>query len=120
MTTDRDIARVTVPTLQRLVARGQVWTRVAAEYGVTNPQPPWKSSLDGMCDALDDEGSVLPPLTRRDDEDLLSKEVYGMLPYPESQLVALAHSMVGRGLIDEDALARRLDEVRYRLVASEG
>jgi hypothetical protein len=43
-----------------------------------------------------------------------------MLPYPESQLVALAHSMVGRGLIDEDALARRLDEVRSRLAASEG
>src|SRR5688500_1196891 len=31
MTIDHDIMTVTVPTLQRLVARGQVWTRVAEE-----------------------------------------------------------------------------------------
>ena len=120
MTTDPDITTVTVPTLHTLVTRGQVWQRVAAEYGVTDPQPPWKSSLDGMCDALDDEGSTLPPLTRRDDEDLLSRTVYGALPFPESQLVALSHSMVGRGVIEEDALARRLDEVRARLSAADG
>lgn len=123
MTTDpalaaRDITAVTVPTLERLVARGQVWTRVAQEYRVGNPLPPWKSSLDGMCDALDDEACTLPPLTRRDDEDLLAHDVYGALPFPESQLVALAHSLIGRGVIDEDALAARLDAVRARLEAA--
>jgi hypothetical protein len=119
MTIDHDITTVTVPTLQRLVARGQVWTRVAEEYCVSNPVPPWKSSLDGMCDALDHEGSSLPTLTRRNDEDVLSRDVYGTLPFPESQLVALAHSLIGRGVIDEGTLAARLDAVRVRLQAGE-
>jgi hypothetical protein len=68
-----------------------------------------------MCDALDEEGSTLPPLTRRTDEDLLSHQVYGTLPFPESQLVALAHSLIGRGVIDEETLAARLETVRARL-----
>ncbi len=113
--TDHDITTVTVPSLEQLVARAQVWTVVAQEYGVCSPLPPWKSSLDGMCDALDDEGSTLPPLTRRTDEDLLVRHVYGTLPFPESQLVALAHSLIGRGVIDEDTLAARLETVRARL-----
>ena len=119
MTTDHDITTMTVPTLQRLVARGQVWTRLAEEYCVSNPIPPWKSSLDRMCEALDNEGSTLPPLTRRHDEDLLSRDVYSTLPFPESQLVALAHSLIGRGVIDEDTLATRLDAVCARLQASD-
>jgi hypothetical protein len=119
MTTEYEITTVTVPTLQRLAARGQVWPRLAEEYGVSNPLPPWKSSLEGMCDALDQEGSTLPPLTRRNDEDVLSREVYGTLPFPESQLVALAHSLIGRGVIDENALATRLEAVRVRLQAGE-
>lgn len=119
MTTEHDITTMTVPTLQRLAARGQVWTRLAEEYCVSNPIPPWKSSLDGMCDALDKEGLTLPPLTRRNDEDLLSRDVYRSLPFPESQLVALAHSLIGRGVIDEDTLATRLKVVHARLKASD-
>ena len=115
MSTDQNITAVTVPSLQQIVSRGQVWARMAAEYGVAHPLPPWKSSLEGMCDALDDEGATLPPLTRRGDEDALARDVYGTLPFPESQLVALAHSLIGRGVIDEHALATRMDEVRARL-----
>ena len=113
----QDITTVAVPALQQLVGRGQVWARMAAQYGVGSPVPPWKSSLDGMCDALDDECATLPPQTRRDDEDLLSNAVYAALPFPESQLVALAHSLVGRGVIDEHALATRMAAVRARLEA---
>lgn len=119
MPTDHDIASVRVQTLEQIVARGQVWPRIAAEYCVTNPVPPWKTSLDGVCDALDHEGTTLPLLTRRDDEDRLSREVYRSLPYPENQLVALAHSLVARNIIDEAALADRLDAVRARLNAGE-
>jgi hypothetical protein len=115
MSTGQDVIMVTVPTLERIAERGQVWPRMAQQYGVTNPVPPWKSSLDGMCDALDEEATALPPLTRRNDEDRLSQEVYPILPFPESQLVALAHSFVARGLIDEDALASRMEAVRTRL-----
>ena len=95
-----------------------MWPRVSQKHGVTNPVPPWKSSLDGMCDALDRNGEALPLLERRSDEDLLSKAAYSALPYPESQLVALAHSLLARGVIDEDALARRMEAVRARLQAA--
>jgi hypothetical protein len=115
MPANHDVTGVRVPALERIVARGHVWPRMAERYGVTNPVPPWKSSLDGMCDALDRDGTVLPLLTRRDDEDRLSRDVYSALPFPENQLVALAHSLIARNVIDEAALADRMQAVRARL-----
>jgi hypothetical protein len=115
MATTPDVTTVRVKTLEQLVERGQVWGRMAEKYGVTNPIPPWKSSLDGICDALDECASVLPPLTRREEEDRLSEHQYAELPFPESQLVSLAHSLVVRGVIDEAALVSRMAAVRARL-----
>jgi hypothetical protein len=43
--------------------------------------------------------------------------VYADLPYPENQLVSLAHSLVARGIIDEAELRRRLASIRERLEA---
>ena len=63
---------------------------MAAKYGVENPVPPWKTSLDGLCDALDRAACDADAPTfqdRRDEEDTLSATVYPDLPYPESQLV---------------------------------
>jgi hypothetical protein len=119
MTSDHDIASIRVRTLEHIVEHEQIWERMAAQYGVTNAVPPWKSSLDAMCDALDKEGAALPLLTRRDDEDRITREVYTSLPYPENQLIALAHSLVTRDVIDETELANRLDAVRARLDAGE-
>jgi hypothetical protein len=93
---------------------------MAAKWGVENPVPPWKTSLDGICDALDHAACTtnIPNLKdRRDEEDALSATVYAGLPYPESQLVSLAHSLVSRGVIDETELAQRLDTIRARLEA---
>jgi hypothetical protein len=104
-----------IPALERIAARGAVWARVAAKHGVTNPTPPWKSSLEGMCDALDRNGEALPRLERRRQEDHLLQAVYPDLPAPESQLTALAHSLVAGGMIDEEALVRRMEAVRARL-----
>jgi len=115
MATTPDVTTVRVKSLEQLVERGQVWGRMAEKYGVTNPVPPWKSSLDAMCDALDGCATVLPPLTRRDEEDRLSEHQYTKLPFPESQLVSLAHSLIVRGVIDEVALASRMAAVRARL-----
>jgi hypothetical protein len=106
-----------IPTLDRIATSGQVWARVAAKWGVNNPVPPWKSSLDGMCDALDATGQALPLLERRGDEDRLSQTAYSELPAPENQLVALAHSLVARGVIRVDELANRMEAVRARLEA---
>jgi len=112
---------VTVDTLEQIARRNQTWSVMADKYGVENPVPPWKTSLDGMCDAIDrscagdDMGFTFKD--RRDEEDALSVTRYADLPYPENQLVALAHSLVTRGVIDEAELRRRLDAVRARLEA---
>ena len=108
-----------IAPLAKIVERDQVWRRMAAKYGVDNPVPPWKTSLDGICDALDQSscGAGIPSVDRRNEEDALSATVYSGLPYPENRLVALAHSLVRRGLIDEAELAERLTAVRARLEA---
>jgi hypothetical protein len=110
----------TIRPLAEIVERKQVWSRMAAKYGVDNPVPPWQTSLDGICDALDQSDCGSKTLTfvdRRSEEDELSVTVYSDLPYPENRLVALAHSLVARGVIDEAELEERLAAVRARLEA---
>jgi Nitrile hydratase beta subunit, N-terminal len=106
-----------IAPLAKIIERNQVWGRMAAKYGVENPVPPWKTSLDGMCDALDQSscGASLHSVDLRNEEDELSATVYSGLPYPENRLVALAHSLVRHGLIDETELEQRLAAVRARL-----
>ncbi|KZS58557.1 thiocyanate hydrolase [Mycobacterium kansasii] len=114
------IEQRTIAPLQQIVERNQVWSRMAEKYGVTNPVPPWKTSLDGLCDALDRAAcsADIPDFKqRRDEEDILSASRYSSLPYPENQLVSLAHSLVARGVIDEAELAQRLSDIRKRLEA---
>jgi hypothetical protein len=114
------IDRIQIAPLDQIVERHQVWSRMAAKYGVENPMPPWKSSLDGTCDALDQGGcgpEILSMPDRRREEDQLSVTAYSDLPYPENQLVSLAHSLVVRGVIDETELQERLTAIRARLEA---
>jgi hypothetical protein len=121
MSTSKDLHSIegsTIAPLAKIVERNQVWSRMAAKYGVDNPVPPWKTSLDGICDALDQSAcgpATLSFVDRRNEEDALSATVYSNLPYPESRLVALAHSLVARGIIDEAELEERLAAVRARL-----
>jgi len=117
---DVPVHQIRIPVLDDIAERDQSWPRMAAKYGVQNPVPPWKTSLDGLCDALDHascSGEVPDVTQRRDEEDALSATVYADLPYPESQLMALAHSLLARGVIDETALRERLASVRARLEA---
>lgn len=111
---------VGIEALKHIVQRNQTWPRMAAKWGVENPVPPWKTSLDGLCDALDHAScdADVPNLKeRRDEEDTLSATVYSSLPYPENQLVSLAHSLVARGIVDEAELKQRLASIRERLEA---
>lgn len=117
-----DVEAVRVEVLRQIVDRNQTWPVMAAKYGVENPLPPWKTSLDGMCDALDrscaeDDALDFTFKQRRDEEDALSASAYASLPYPENQLVALAHSLVARGVITETELQHRLATIRARLEA---
>jgi hypothetical protein len=112
------VEQTSIAPLAKIVERNQVWSQVAAKYGVINPVPPWKTSLDGMCDALDQSGcgpELLNLVDRRNEEDALSATVYSNLPYPENRLAALAHSLLVRGVIDEAELEERLGAVRARL-----
>ena len=114
------IENVNIAALEEIVERNQVWPRMAAKYDVENPVPPWKTSLDGLCDALDHAacGANIPNFKeRRDEEDALSATVYAGLPYPENQLVSLAHSLMACGIIDETELKQRLTSIRKRLEA---
>jgi hypothetical protein len=109
-----------IAPLAKIVERNQVWGRMTGKYGVENPVPPWKTSLDGMCDALGQsrcDSVAFDALELRNQEDELSATVYADLPYPENRLVALAHSLLVRGLIDETELEQRLAAVRARLEA---
>ena len=110
--------------LRQIVNRGQVWETMAAKYGVENPVPPWKTSLDGLCDALDHAAcdttadTAAPSFKeRRDEEDALSATRYADIPYPESQLLSLAQSLMVRGLITESELQHKLSVIRERLEA---
>jgi Nitrile hydratase beta subunit len=112
------VAGQAIEPLAKIVERNQVWRRMAAKYGVDNPVPPWRTSLDGICDALDQSAcgsQVLNSVERRDEEDALSSTAYSTLSYPENRLVALAHSLVSRGVIDESELEERMAAVRARL-----
>ena len=114
------IGSIDSETLKQFVDGDQVWPKMAAKYGVENPVPPWKTSLDGLCDALDhaSRDTVAPNFKeRRDEEDTLSATRYSELPYPESQLLSLAHSLMARGIITDSELRQRLSAVRARLEA---
>lgn len=124
---DQLVDTTPIPLLQEIQAHGRVWTDLAAQYGVTNPDPPWKITLEATCDLLAGDSCVkpydqvasgscaLPSLERRAEEDELSETIYEDVPFPERQLLALVHSMIKRGLVDEGELARRMEVVGKRL-----
>jgi hypothetical protein len=94
----------------------KAWDVLAPRYGVTNPDPPWKTSLIAMCECLSVSGA-LPTLERRSAEDELADALYGEVPAPERQLLALVHTMLRRELMTEGDLASRMRVVRSRLEA---
>jgi hypothetical protein len=111
---DMDCSRIAL--LEAIRSQGKTWDLLAPRYGVTNPNPPWKTSLVAMCDCLGDS-CALPSLDRRRAEDELAQDVYSDVPDPERQLLALAHTMLNRGLVAEGELASRMRTVRLRLEA---
>lgn len=105
-----------IALLQSIRSEGKAWDVIAPRYGVTNPEPPWKTSLIAMCECLSVSGA-LPTLDRRRAEDELAEAVYSEVHAPERQLLALVHTMLSRGLVVEGDLATRMRTVRSRLEA---
>lgn len=116
-----------IPVLEDVREHGRVWVDLAAQYGVTNPDPPWKIDLEATCDMLASDSCVklhdevepgacaLPALERRAEEDDLSESIYEGVPFPERQLLSLAHSMLKRGLFTEAELAEQMRKVGEKL-----
>jgi len=111
-TSDVELGRIAL--LEDLRNAEKTWEVLAPRYGVTNPNPPWKTSLTAMCECLSASGA-LPALDRRRAEDELADSVYREVPPPERQLLALVHVMLSRGLVSETDLASRMRAVRSRL-----
>jgi hypothetical protein len=109
-----DLAPISL--LEAIRNENKTWEKLAPRYGVTNPDPPWKVSLYATCECLA-AGAALPALERRRAEDQLGETVYRNIPAPEQQLLALAHIMLGRGLLSKEDLATRMNIVRSRLEA---
>jgi hypothetical protein len=116
MSANLHASRDRIGLLELMRNQDKTWEALAPRYGVTNPNPPWKTSLIAMCDCLADSGA-LPALDRRNAEDELAETLYGDVPSPERQLLALVHTMVKRGLVAETDLASRMSLVRARLEA---
>jgi hypothetical protein len=103
-----------IPLLDAIQDEGRPWQELAPRYGVANPDPPWKVSLYAIFECLS-AGGALPSLERRHIEDRLGETIYGRTPDPERQLLALADTLLRRGILREEDLARRMDAVRGRL-----
>ena len=103
-----------IPLLDAIQDEGRPWQELAPRYGVANPDPPWKVSLYAIFECLS-AGGALPSLDRRHIEDRLGETLYGRTPDPERQLLALADTLLRRGILSEEDLARRMDAVRGRL-----
>jgi hypothetical protein len=106
-----------IPLLETIRNEDKTWDKLAPRYGVTDPDPPWKVSLYATFECLS-AGEALPSLERRYAEDRLGETVYSGTPAPEQQLLALAHTLLSRGLLSEEDLVRRMNAVRSRLKAS--
>ena len=111
----RNLDNSPIDLLEQIRREGRCWEDLAPKWGVDNPEPPWKIWLEATCEVLADRNCALPALERRWEEDDLSEELYKDVPFPERQLLALAHSMIRRGLIDEKELAARAKTVEKRL-----
>ncbi len=51
-----DLNRISL--LEAIRSEDKAWEALAPRYGVTNPNPPWKSSLTAMCDCLAVSGAL--------------------------------------------------------------
>jgi hypothetical protein len=117
-----------ISILEELKAKGRSWKDLSAQYGVENPEPPWKVTLETTCDLLagdscyrdhneiDANDYSLAALDRRNEEDELSASLYKDVPYPENQLLSLAHSMIQRGHFDENELKSCMASIKERLL----
>jgi hypothetical protein len=130
---ERELDNSPIDLLEKIKHQGRVWEELSEEYGVDNPDPPWRINLESTCDALaggywtpfnvclpkDEREPVsdekVDAIERRWEEDQLVDQHYADVPFPERQLLALAHTLIRRGVVNEDELAAHMEKVSKRL-----
>jgi hypothetical protein len=74
---------------------------------------PWESRMQATCECLSWRGT-LDNLERRQVEDELGETVYAEFPVRSRSVIATAHTLLERGVFDEDELRSRMDAIRER------
>ena len=134
----RELDTSPIDLLEKIKHEGRVWEELSEEYGVDNPDPPWRISLESTCDNLANgyyspfnickpvdereelSNDKIDAVERRWEEDQLVSELYADVPFPERQLLALAHTMIRRGILTEEELAKHMKSVSSRLNMEDG
>jgi hypothetical protein len=134
----RELDTSPIDLLEKIKQEGRVWEELSEEYGVDNPDPPWRINLESTCDNLangymspfnickpvderEEPGDgKIDAVERRWEEDQLVNELYADVPFPERTLLALAHSMIRRGILSEEELAIQMKKVSDRLNMEDG
>ena len=134
----RELDTSPIDLLEKIKQEGRVWEELSEEYGVDNPDPPWRINLESTCDQLangywspfnicrpveeqeEPNDNKIDAIERRWEEDQLVSELYADVPFPERTLLALAHTMIRRGILSEEELAVQMKRVSDRLNMEDG
>lgn len=77
---------------------------------------PWESSMQATCECLSWRGS-LDNVERRHAEDELGETLYSAFPPHTRSALVVAHSLMDRGVISQDELQSKMQQVRARMEA---
>ena len=86
----------------------------AALPALEHTPDPWESSMQATCECLSWRGT-LDNLERRHAEDRLGTSLYRDFPVRSRPAVAVAHSLMDKGVISESELQAKMSQVRSRL-----
>jgi hypothetical protein len=75
---------------------------------------PWENSVQATCECLSWRGT-LDNLERRHAEDRLGETVYAQFPVRSRSAVVVTHTLIGKGVISEDELRAKMQQVRSRI-----
>jgi hypothetical protein len=75
---------------------------------------PRESRMQATCECLSWRGT-LDNLERRQVEDELGETVYADFPFRSRSVIATAHALLERGVLDEAELRSRMNAIRERM-----
>lgn len=88
--------------------------RESALPDVDRRPEPWESSMQATCECLSWRGTW-DNLDRRQTEDALGESIYRKFPVHSRSVISTAHTLIDRGIVDENELNDKMSEIRARL-----